>query len=300
MLGKLAGNAFVLVSLFCLTLSAHGATELKLEDLITGNKDFDQAVEKWLSGTSEKIVGGKEAPIDKFPWQASIGVSFIFDPFSAQYCAGAVYNEQWILTAAHCVNGLSPSKISITVGYNDLTKVHKRYNVKTIMVHKDYLSPKKGQDIALLELLEPLKFSKSVKRVKIDDGSAMLTSASLFSVAGWGQTTDQLGSKSATLRFIEDLPLVSRDDCNLPLAYDGKVSDSMICAGFPGGKLDPCKGDSGGALTRVVNGETLQTGITSWGESCAKPMKYGVYTLVSVYTDWIKKCVSNNATCYSK
>lgn len=39
-------------------------------------------------------------------------------------------------------------------------------------------------------------------------------------------------------------------------------------------------------------------GITSYGEGCARARKPGVYTRVSVYTDWINWVVSPNATNY--
>ena len=62
-----------------------------------------------------------------------------------------------------------------------------------------------------------------------------------------------------------------------------------IIEGLAQGGKDACQGDSGGPLvTRSPSdlGYSL-IGVTSFGEGCAAPNKYGVYTEVSYYLDWI-------------
>ena len=53
---------------------------------------------------------------------------------------------------------------------------------------------------------------------------------------------------------------ISRDDCNSGSGkYNGKILESMICAGIPnvGGK-DACQGDSGGPMVSLINGDGLR------------------------------------------
>ncbi|XP_077129932.1 serine protease 27-like isoform X2 [Ranitomeya variabilis] len=65
------------------------------------------------------------------------------------------------------------------------------------------------------------------------------------------------------------------------------IHDYEICAGYPEGQKDSCQGDSGGPLVCNVQGVWYQTGIVSWGESCALQYRPGVYSLVAAYQSWI-------------
>jgi len=104
------------------------------------------------------------------------------------------------------------------------------------------------------------------------------------------------GRKVRDLRFV-DVPFVARGACNRPLAYDGRITDNMICAGQAVGGQDSCQGDSGGPLT--VNTQTTPklAGVVSWGDGCARPNKVGVYARVANYAPWIAACIAKPSEC---
>ena len=47
-----------------------------------------------------RIVGGNQAPKDAWPWQAMLASTG-----GSQFCGGSLIDEQWVLTASHCVDG---------------------------------------------------------------------------------------------------------------------------------------------------------------------------------------------------
>ena len=56
------------------------------------------------------------------------------------------------------------------------------------------------------------------------------------------------------------------------------------------GGRSPCQGDSGGPLvTRDDWPGFSLIGVPSFGDGCAREDKYGVYTEVSYYLDWIAR-----------
>ena len=53
------------------------------------------------SETENRIVGGKEAEVNEYPWMVNLIMEISIIKFT---CGGSLISDSWILTAAHCVN----------------------------------------------------------------------------------------------------------------------------------------------------------------------------------------------------
>ena len=76
--------------------------------------------------------------------------------------------------------------------------------------------------------------------------------------------------------------------------YNGSIGAGMMCAGHRDGGVDACQGDSGGPLVWKTDDGPLLVGVVSFGEGCARKLKYGVYTRVSKYRHWITKVIASD------
>lgn len=223
------------------------------------------------------VVGGTRAAQGEFPFMVRLSMG----------CGGALYTQQIVLTAAHCV-GASGNNTSITAtaGVVDLQSTSGRVQVRSTKVLRAPGYNGTGKDWALIKLAQPI----NLPTLKIATTTQYNTGD--FTVAGWGANRE--GGSQQRYLLKATVPFVSDAACK---AYGGLYSDLVaneeICAGFDAGGVDTCQGDSGGPMFRKDNaGNFVQVGIVSWGEGCARPDAPGVYTEVSTFASAIASAAS--------
>ncbi|OZG70363.1 serine protease [Hahella sp. CCB-MM4] len=220
--------------------------------------------------TLHKIVGGEEATPGEFPFMTSLQLSGF-----GHYCGASVVADSYVLTASHCTEGKSPSDFKVVAGMHNQNDSSGTQSIQVtkIINHPSY-------DIALLKLVD--KVDDRYTRISLGDDNDVYDGMTT-TVIGWGALSEG-GGGSSTLQKV-DVPVVSLEDCRD--AYGNSVTENDICAGLTQGGKDSCQGDSGGPLFFNQAGEFRQLGIVSWGEGCARPGKYGVYTSVPKFKTWI-------------
>lgn len=239
------------------------------------------------SRPNTRIVGGTPAGRGDWPWQAQIR-----GRHGWSYCGGTLIDPQWVVTATHCVEDETDSKVFVRMGAHRRDKVYgteQDFEVVKLVMHPEYHNPKSyANDIALLQLDRPAILNRYVNLACLPERVAEPADGDKCWTTGWGKL-HETGFMSNRLMQVS-VPVTSQERCKK--AYPGLIDESMMCAGRDKGGIDTCQGDSGGPLVCETGGRYYLQGVVSWGEGCGDKNKFGVYARVKYQLDWIKRVMS--------
>lgn len=236
-----------------------------------------------------RIVGGQNADVGEWPWQVSLHYST-----NGHTCGASIISNKWLLSAAHCFASGDPSyhEVSNWLTYSGMQDQERDDSnvqvkeVKTIITHQDYNQLTQDNDIALLELKEPLVFSNTIHPVCLPASSHVFPPGMPCWVTGWGALRE--GGRASRVLQKAEVKIINDTVCDD--VTEGQVTSRMLCSGFLAGGVDACQGDSGGPLVCLSEANIwFQCGIVSWGEGCARRNKPGVYTRLTKFRDWIRQ-----------
>ncbi|MCB0193167.1 MAG: trypsin-like serine protease [Anaerolineae bacterium] len=243
---------------------------------------------------SVQIVGGQDADPNEWPWQVRITIPIPEKPGFISVCGGTLITNEWVLTAAHCIqsNGVvkPATGIRAVLGEHNTAGnegAEQERDVAQVIAHPNYNERTKDNDVALLRLSAVATLNDQVKTIILNRDAAVPIAGTTATVTGWGALRS--GGPSPNILQEVNVPVVSNQTCNGPQSYGGGITENMICAGFPQGGKDSCQGDSGGPLVIPDgNGGWTHIGVVSFGRGCASANFYGVYARTSQYINWIE------------
>jgi trypsin len=245
------------------------------------------------NGGAPEVVDGKPSQPGRWPFTVALLDKGTQDNYNAQFCGGALIDNNHVLTAAHCVEGASAGSMQVLVGTNSLAQGGRRINVTRVTIHPDFdTNPFLQGDVAVLRLGEavnditPVTYAGSpAQDNNVAPDNARTT------VLGWGQLTWlRPGPEDMHQARLQRNTI---GECNNLNFYGGRLTNNNVCAGDlqqPG--KSACYGDSGGPLVaRDNNGKTVQIGVVSGGPTVCGDVP-GYFARVGSYAKWIDKQVT--------
>lgn len=172
-------------------------------------------------------------------------------------CVGAIVNERTIVSAAHCFNYLG-FRYKVRAGSNSPYEGGQLAAVRNVFKHPDFTKVTRGNDVAVLQLIDTLEYGKNVAPIILANPNAEIPENSKVRVYGWGQLEQK--KMTETLQY-SDTVAMTTEVCRASLSF---VDDKMICGRLELTEDLQCVSDSGAPLT--YNG--VHYGITSVGYGC--------------------------------
>eukprot|EP00092_Neocalanus_flemingeri_P013267 GFUD01014299.1.p1 GENE.GFUD01014299.1~~GFUD01014299.1.p1 ORF type:complete len:693 (+),score=166.52 GFUD01014299.1:3-2081(+) len=242
-----------------------------------------------ISCVNPKIVGGCPVEPQELPWLCGL----LHD--GEMRCGATLLQESppVLLTAAHCVD--NTKTLEIVCGAHHLTENRTFEDGEVLRIlqtveHEDYNWRTYENDIALL-FVEQISLERVSAICLPTEGYTYEGWENSF-VSGWGVKYYRGELESGPPRKVKHVP-VGEEECEVMNDQAQQtIFHGMMCAGGEQ-EEDACQGDSGGPLMASSDGGLWSLiGVVSWGKRCGVKGRYGVYTRLTDYFDWIRENIS--------
>ncbi|XP_077507945.1 chymotrypsin-like elastase family member 2A [Amblyomma americanum] len=218
------------------------------------------------------------APV-RWPWNAAIHTSSSFRP--EQYCGAALFTDQHVLTAAHCVDEVSTDAMRVHLGSwrrSLLDDGEIAVPVKEICVHRNYSGT--GNDIAIIKMAYPVNFTRTIRPVCLPERKGQFPTDSEAFATGW--TVIKRKETERSKRVLRELKMKLMNEHRCARYFDVSLPEEVLCAGHDYGSL--CEGDSGAPLMQNVAGQWFLQGVLSGGPfNCGDKAFPMVFTRVASF-----------------
>ncbi|MGP3944061.1 S1 family peptidase [Streptomyces sp. 6N106] len=243
-----------------------------------------------MTGSAGAIVNGTD-PTEQYPFMATIPESAPKHGLYDGTCGASLIDPQWVLTAAHCVqgDGLELDGI-VRIGSEERKSGGTVRAIERTVIHPGYVNgdgkAANQHDIALVRLDRPV----AEKPIRIAERAGQPGTPTR--ILGFGTTVD------TELKFAERLrELETRRGADAECA-PGYADRTRLCTISRVPEAMACFGDSGGPqLQRGRHGRWELVGATSGpgapGVACSAGP--GLYANVPAYADWIRETLKRKA-----
>lgn len=221
---------------------------------------------------ASEIVGGRPAQAHAWPFMVSL------QRRGGHFCGGTLIARNFVMSAAHCVNGLNFRSVQVVLGAHNLRRRERtRQTFSVQRIFENGFDPTRLlNDIVIIQLNGLATINTNVQVAQLPAQGRGVVNGTQCLAMGWGR----LGTNRPTPSVLQELNVtVVTNSCRRRL---------NICTLVPRRRAGICFGDSGGPL--VCNG--LVQGIDSFIRGgCGSGFYPDAFAPVAEFSDWINSII---------
>lgn len=232
-----------------------------------------------------RVVGGQNAVPHSAPWIVSLQWGLATP---AQHCGGSIITPAWVVTAAHCLGGITNIGVFVmiagrhNIGIAEASEQRRNINRARTWPHPQYEGGVGPFDIGMIHAAPAFVFNQFVAPIALPPAGSI--HSGLATLHGWGSTSTGIFPIMPPILQTVTKPILPMVQCEAVLGPGSPVHPTNVCTGPLTGGISACGGDSGGPLAQ--NG--LLVGIVSWGfVPCGSVNAPSVYVRTSAFNAWI-------------
>ncbi|KAH9510082.1 Transmembrane protease serine 13 [Bulinus truncatus] len=228
------------------------------------------------------IVDGSKAPDDSWPWHVRV----LHKVLKYDICGGVLIDGSWVLTAAHCVDKDEEFAIFMGTKTKLLIKSPIVRASQVRIIHDDYNSVTRENDIALIRLSRSVGYTHQVRAACLPIYRQDFVNNDFCYITGFGDTRNGFETELQQLKVY----VVPDKECfYMRKAVTKKdINSRQICAGRVRQKGGICATDGGSPLSCKIGNKYYVAGVASAGiEKCDSKFLPDRFTKITRYMDWI-------------
>ncbi|XP_004778171.1 neutrophil elastase [Mustela putorius furo] len=220
---------------------------------------------------ASEIVGGRAARPHAWPFMVSL------QRRGGHFCGATLIAPNFVMSAAHCVDGLNFRSVVVVLGAHDLGQ--REPTTQSFAIRRVFESGFDPQrllnDIVILQLNGSATINRNVRLARLPAQNQGVGSGVPCLAIGWGQ----LGTARPLARVLQELNVT---------VVTALCRRTNVCTLVPRRQAGICFGDSGGPL--VCNG--LVQGIDSFIRGgCGSGIYPDAFAPVAQFADWINSII---------